>query len=76
MNSRLGELYVNSRKSARAAGRLAPFVCLSLPMYEFWHEGFGKHIFFAVATACAIIFVQVCLVYRDRRIPQTVASIP
>jgi len=42
------------------------FVCLSLPMYEFWHEGFGKHIFSAVATACAIIFVQVCLVRRDR----------
>lgn len=43
------------------------FVCLSLPMYEFWHEGFGKHIFSAVATACAIIFVQVSLVLRDQR---------
>jgi hypothetical protein len=43
------------------------FVCLSLPMYEFWHEGPGKHIFSAVATACAIIFVQVFLVLRDRR---------
>jgi len=43
------------------------FVCYSLPMYEFWHEGFGKHIFSAVATACAIIFVQLCLVLRDRR---------
>lgn len=43
------------------------FVCLSLPMYEYWHEGFGKHIFSAVATACAIIFVQVSLVLRDRR---------
>jgi hypothetical protein len=43
------------------------FVCLSLPMYEFWHEGPGKHIFSAVATACAIIFVQVSLVLRDRR---------
>jgi len=43
------------------------FVCLSLPMYEFWHEGQGKHIFSAVATACAIIFVQVCLVRRDQR---------
>jgi hypothetical protein len=42
------------------------FVCLSLPMYEFWHEGVGKHIFSAVATASAIIFVQVSLV-RDRR---------
>jgi hypothetical protein len=42
------------------------FVCLSLPMYEFWHEGLGKHIFSAVATACAITFVQVCLVYRDQ----------
>ena len=37
------------------------FVCLSLPMYEFWHEGFGKHIFSAIATACAIIFVQISL---------------
>jgi hypothetical protein len=46
------------------------FVCLSLPMYEFWHEGFGKHIFSAVATACAIIFVQVSLVLRDRRYQQ------
>jgi hypothetical protein len=45
------------------------FVCLSLPMYEFWHEGFGKHIFSAVATACAIIFVQISLVRRDQRIP-------
>jgi hypothetical protein len=43
------------------------FVCLSLPMYEFWHEGMGKHIFSAVATACAIIFVQVSLVRRDGR---------
>jgi hypothetical protein len=43
------------------------FVCFSLPMYEFWHEGLGKHIFSAVATACAVIFVQVSLVLRDRR---------
>jgi hypothetical protein len=43
------------------------FVCLSLPMYQYWHEGFGKHIFSAVATACAIIFVQVSLVRRDQR---------
>jgi hypothetical protein len=43
------------------------FVCLSLPMYEFWHEGVGKHIFSGVATACAIIFVQVCLIRRDQR---------
>ncbi len=43
------------------------FVCLSLPMYEFWHEGLGKHIFSAVATACAIIFVQVFLIRRDLR---------
>ena len=43
------------------------FVCLSLPMYEFWHQGPGKHIFSGVATACAIIFVQVSLVMRDRR---------
>ena len=43
------------------------FVCLSLPMYEFWHEGLGKHIFSAVATACAIIFVQISLVRSDAR---------
>jgi hypothetical protein len=43
------------------------FVCFSLPMYEFWHEGFGKHIFSAVATTFAIVFVQVSLVVRDRR---------
>jgi hypothetical protein len=43
------------------------FVCLSLPMYEFWHEGFGVHIFSGVATACAIIFVQVSLVLRDEQ---------
>src|SRR5258706_5749679 len=43
------------------------FVCLSLPMYEFWHVGFGRHIFSAVATACAIIFVQISLVRRDQR---------
>lgn len=46
------------------------FVCLSLPMYEFWHEGFGKHIFSAVATACAIIFVQISLVRLERQNPQ------
>jgi hypothetical protein len=46
------------------------FVCLSLPMYEFWHDGFGKHIFSAVATASAIIFVQVALVVRDKRYHQ------
>src|SRR5205814_5039756 len=43
------------------------FVCISLPMYEFWHVGFGKHIFSAVAAGCAIIFVHVSLVLRDRR---------
>ena len=48
------------------------FVCLSLPMYEFWHEGFGKHIFSAIATACAIIFVQISLVRRDQRSSQGV----
>jgi hypothetical protein len=37
------------------------FVCLSLPMYEFWHDGIGRHIFSAVATASAIILVQVSL---------------
>jgi hypothetical protein len=42
------------------------FVCLSLSMYEFWHQGLGQHIFSAVATACAIIFVQASLVRRDR----------
>jgi hypothetical protein len=51
------------------------FVCLSLPMYEFWHEGFGKHIFSAVATACAIIFVQICLVRRDQRDPHRLTAI-
>jgi hypothetical protein len=52
------------------------FVCFSWPMYEFWHEGFGKHIFSAVATACAIVFVQVSLVLRDRRDqPKTELSI-
>jgi hypothetical protein len=50
------------------------FVCLSLPMYEFWHEGFGKHIFSAVATACAIIFVQISLVRRDQRDSHRVAA--
>jgi hypothetical protein len=42
------------------------FVCVSLPMYEFWHEGVGKHIFSAVATASAIIFVQVSLMRNQR----------
>ena len=42
-------------------------ISLSLPMYEFWHQGLGKHVFAAVATACAIIFVQVSLVRRDQR---------
>jgi len=43
------------------------FVCLTLPMYEFWHEGFGKHIFSGVATASAIILVQAALVRHDHR---------
>jgi hypothetical protein len=51
------------------------FVCLSLPMYEFWHDGFGKHIFSAVATASAIIFVQISLVRRDQRDPGRLAAI-
>jgi hypothetical protein len=42
------------------------FVCLTLPMYEFWHDGFGKHIFTAVATAFAIIFVQTWLLRFDK----------
>jgi hypothetical protein len=37
------------------------FVCLSLPMYQFWHDGMGKHIFSGVATVCAICFVQFCV---------------
>ena len=44
------------------------FVCLSLPMYQFWHDGLGKHIFSAVATACAIIFVQVTLVRNSQQV--------
>lgn len=49
------------------------FVCMSPQMYEFWHEGLGKHIFSAVATAVAILFVQLFLdrfdrvAYRQRR---------
>jgi len=43
------------------------FVCFSAPMYEFWHEGLGKHIFSAVATTCAIVFVQISLILRDRQ---------
>jgi len=43
------------------------FVCLSLPMYEFWHDGFGKHIFSAVATACAIALVQIYPLRGDER---------
>jgi hypothetical protein len=43
------------------------FVCLSLPMYQFWHDGFGKHIFSGVATVCAILFVEIALMRRDRR---------
>jgi hypothetical protein len=43
------------------------FVCISLPMYQFWHEGWGKHIFSAAATAAAIIFIQASLVRRDRK---------
>jgi hypothetical protein len=46
-------------------------VCLSLPMYEFWHQGSGQHIFSGVATACAIIFVQASLVRRDRKNAET-----
>jgi hypothetical protein len=51
------------------------FVCLSSPMYDFWHEGFGKHIFSAIATACAVILVQILLVRRDQRGSQGVAAI-
>ena len=52
------------------------FVCLSASMYEFWHEGLGKHIFSAIATTSAIIVVQGCLIYLDQRKPQTIASSP
>lgn len=37
------------------------FVCMSLPMYEFWHDGAGKHIFSGIATAGAIVLVQIFL---------------
>ena len=53
------------------------FVCLSTPMYDFWHDGFGKHIFSAVATACAIVLVQIALVRLDQRISRrSAAAIP
>jgi hypothetical protein len=42
------------------------FVCMSPPMYEFWHDEAGKHIFSAIATACAIAFVQNYLVCGDQ----------
>jgi exosortase/archaeosortase family protein len=44
------------------------FVCVSSPMYDFWHEGLGKHVFSAIATACAVILVQISLVRRDQRV--------
>ena len=52
------------------------FVCLSPPMYEFWHEGLGKHIFSGVATACAILFVQAALLHQDRRRLLAAAAVP
>jgi len=52
------------------------FVCLSPPMYDFWHDGYGKHIFSAIATACAIIFVQISLVRRDQQLSRRVAALP
>lgn len=51
------------------------FVCMSRPMYEFWHEGFGKHIFSAVATACAIAFVQLCLTRLDQKAPRRLGTV-
>ena len=51
------------------------FVCLSLPMYEFWHDRFGKHTFSAVAAGCAIIFVQLALVRGERRGSDGVAAL-
>lgn len=50
------------------------FVCLSPPMYYFWHEGFGKHIFSAAATACAVVLVQIFLVSRDRQLDRGAPS--
>jgi hypothetical protein len=51
------------------------FVCLSSPMYDFWHDGFGKHIFSGVATACAVILVQIALVRGDQRALRGVTAI-
>jgi hypothetical protein len=51
------------------------FVCMSLPMYEFWHEGLGKHIFSAVATASAIAFVELMLARSQRTISGRRAAI-
>jgi hypothetical protein len=55
-------------------GRLM-FCCMSVPMYEFWHDGVGKHIFSATATACAILFVQLCLMRSDRTTPKRVVAV-
>jgi hypothetical protein len=41
------------------------FVCFSLPMYNYWHEGFGKYIFSAVATFTAVCVIQLWLVRAD-----------
>ena len=43
------------------------FVCFNLPMYEFWHDGIGKHIFSAIATTSAILVVQLYLVKDEER---------
>ena len=48
----------------------------SLPMYEFWHDGLGKHIFSGVATAFAILFVQAALLHQDRRNLLSAAAVP
>ncbi|KJC57807.1 hypothetical protein UP10_26770 [Bradyrhizobium sp. LTSPM299] len=48
-------------------------VCMNPPMYQFWHEGLGKDIFSAVATASAIIFVQLWLSRPDPTVPVEVS---
>jgi hypothetical protein len=48
------------------------FACFSLPMYEFWQEGLGQHIFSGVTTASAIVFVLVSLCCRPSEINERI----
>jgi Transmembrane exosortase (Exosortase_EpsH) len=51
-------------------------ISVSLPMFQFWHDGAGRHYFAAAATFTATLVVAVGVLRADRKAPAGSAEVP